>query len=218
MTHAEVIRVVIVDDHPVVREGLRAMLETDSGFDVVGDVGNAVDALRMIEIEHPHVVLTDLRMPEVNGCELARRVSALDPDVKVLVLTTYDDGEDILQAIEVGACGYLLKDTPRKVLRDSIRAAARGETVLSPAVASKLRSRLRQPPAVLSERETEVLRSVSSGNTNASIGRQLCISEATVKTHLQHVFAKLGVDDRTAAVTKALQLGLLGDPRSGQRS
>jgi len=203
------IRVMIVDDHPVVREGLRAILETGHGFEVVGDTGNAYEALEWIAAREPHVVLTDLRMPEMNGCALARQVTSRHPDVQVLVLTTYDDGEDILAAIEGGACGYLLKDTPRAVLRDSIKAAARGETVLSPAVASKLTSRLRQQAALLSERETAVLQSASLGLTNAAIGRELCISEATVKTHLRHAFAKLGVDDRTAAVTKALELGLV---------
>jgi DNA-binding NarL/FixJ family response regulator len=204
------IRVVVVDDHPVIREGIRAIIETDDELELVGDTGDADQALRWVSDSHPHVLLTDLRMPDVDGCELARRALELDVDLRVLVLTTYDDEDDILRAIEVGACGYLLKDASRADLLRAVRMAAAGETVLAPSVVAKLAAHIRRPPPVsLSDREVEVLALVSNGLTNAAIGRQMSISEATVKTHLHHVFTKLEVDDRTAAVTRAMQLGLL---------
>jgi DNA-binding NarL/FixJ family response regulator len=162
------------------------------------------------------VVLTDLRMPGSGGLAAIRRITAELPGVRVVVLTTYDSDADILPAVEAGAAGYLLKDTPRAALVDAIFAAARGETVLAPVVAGRLVTRLRGPqPESLSARETAVLAAAARGLTNAQIGRELFISEATVKTHLLRAYAKLGVSSRTAAVTKAIEAGLL--PAPGQR-
>ncbi|MBT0767827.1 response regulator transcription factor [Kineosporia sp. J2-2] len=159
------------------------------------------------------------QMPGLDGVGATRQISARLPTTRVLVLTTYDTDDDIVNAVEAGATGYLLKDTPRAVLVDAVRAAARGETVLAPPVAAKLVSRLRAPaPAasLLTPREVEVLRAVARGLTNADLGRGLFISEATVKTHLIRVFTKLGVDDRTRAVTAAMELGLLPPPATAR--
>jgi len=161
----------------------------------------------------PDVVLMDLRMPRLDGVGATGRILAQFPRCRVLVLTTYDTDADILRAVEAGATGYLLKDTPRTHLVDAVRAAARGETVLAPSVAARLVSRLRAPaPEPLTTRETEVLAAVARGLSNAEIGRSLFIAEATVKTHLLRAFAKLGVDDRTRAVTVAMERGLLPTP------
>jgi DNA-binding NarL/FixJ family response regulator len=205
------IRVAIIDDHVVVREGIRAIIETDDRFAIVGDTGDPAQVLRWVRDEAVGVLLTDLRMPGMDGCEVTQRALAADPQLRVLMLTTFDDEDDIVRALEAGACGYLLKDTSRAELLRGVEMAAAGQTVLAPHVAATLAARLRRPSSpVLSQRETDVLRAVGEGLTNAAIGRRLHISEATVKTHLHHVFTKLDVDDRTAAVTKAMQLGLLG--------
>ena len=206
----EPVRVVIVDDHPVVRDGLRGMLEADDALVVVGEAADGAEAVRLVARVAPDVVLMDLRMPGVDGVAAIARIGADHPDVRVLVLTTYDTEADILRAVEAGASGYLLKDTPRAELRRAILATAAGETVLAPAVAARLVSQARRPPAeALTAREVEVLQLVATGATNADAGRALHVSEATVKTHLLHAFAKLGVDDRTAAVTTALARGLI---------
>ena len=212
------IRVLIVDDHPVVREGLRGMLSGDPGIEVVGEAGTgkaAVDlALRLV----PDVVLMDLRMPDMDGAEATERIVAANPMIRVLVITTYDTDRDILRAVEAGATGYLLKDTPRAALGQALRAAALGETVLAPPVAARLMTRIRTPrPQELTSREVEVLTQVAQGLTNEEIGRQLFIGVATVKTHLLHIFAKFGVDDRTAAVTVAMARGILTTPSSPER-
>ena len=205
------VRVLIVDDHPVVRDGLRGMLDAQPDLEVLGEAANGHQALAAVARETPDVVLMDLRMPELDGVEATRRIRDGHPGVSVLVLTTYDDDTAILRAVEAGATGYLLKDAPREDLFAAVRAAARGETTLAPSVAAKLMRGLgREPDAEgLTEREREVLALVADGATNRSIARQLHLSEATVKTHLVHVYAKLGVDDRTAAVTTALRRGLL---------
>jgi DNA-binding NarL/FixJ family response regulator len=209
------IRIVIADDHPVVREGMRALLQTQSDFEVVGDAGDGEEAVRLAGDLAPDVVLMDLRMPGTDGATATAEISARYPDVHVLVVTTYDSDQDILKAVEAGAAGYLLKDTPRAELCDAVRAAARGETVLAPAVAARLVTHMRAPKqATLTPRETEVLACVARGLTNSEVGRELFIGEATVKTHRLRAFAKLGVDDRTAAVTVALERGLLPDPRN----
>jgi len=212
------IRVLIVDDHPVVREGLRGMLSGDPGIEVVGEAGTgkaAVDlALRLV----PDVVLMDLRMPDMDGAEATERIVAANPMIRVLVITTYDTDRDILRAVEAGATGYLLKDTPRAALAQALRAASLGETVLAPPVAARLMTRIRTPrPQELTSREVEVLTQVAQGLTNEEIGRQLFIGVATVKTHLLHIFAKFGVDDRTAAVTVAMARGILTTPSSPER-
>lgn len=206
------IRIMIVDDHPVVRQGLRGMLEAEPDLAVVGDAGSGAEAVALNRRVDPEVILMDLRMPGLNGVEATREILAETPASRVVVLTTYDTDADILPAIEAGATGYLLKDASRAELADAVRAAARGETVLAPTVAGKLMNHMRSPapPApLLSKREVEVLRLVARGQTNAAIGRALHISEATVKTHLLRVFSKLDVSDRTAAVTTALERGLL---------
>jgi len=210
------VRVLVADDHPVVRAGLAAMLSAEPGLDVVGEAASGDEAVLLAARHRPAVVLTDLRMPGSGGLAAIRRITADLPGVRVVVLTTYDSDADILPAVEAGAAGYLLKDTPRAALVDAIFAAARGETVLAPAVAGRLVTRLRGPqPESLSARETAVLAAAARGLTNAQIGRELFISEATVKTHLLRVYAKLGVSSRTAAVTKAIEAGLL--PAPGQQ-
>ncbi|WP_456597470.1 response regulator [Blastococcus sp. SYSU DS0552] len=213
MSGGAVIRVVVVDDHPVVRGGLVGWLDAQPDLDVVGEAGDGAEALvRVAELE-PDVVLMDLRMPRMDGVTATGRILSAHPDVRVLVLTTYDTDADIVRAVEAGATGYLLKDTPLPQLADAVRAAARGETVLAPPVAARLVSRLRAPVAEApTARELEVLAGVARGLTNAEIGRQLFIGEATVKTHLLRVFAKLGVDDRTRAVLVAVERGLLPSP------
>jgi DNA-binding NarL/FixJ family response regulator len=205
-----VIRILLVDDHPVVRFGLRGMLDAEPDLTVVGEASSGEEGLAATLAERPDIVLMDLRMPGGDGVSATERILAAAPATRVLVLTTYESDRDILRAIEAGAGGYLLKDASPAELADAVRAAARGETVLSPSVASTLVRQVRAParPA-LSARETEVLRLVGRGLTNGDIGQQLFISEATVKTHLLRIFNKLGVDDRTAAVTTAMRHGLI---------
>jgi DNA-binding NarL/FixJ family response regulator len=207
-----VLRVIVADDHPVVREGLRAMLDAEPDLEVVGEAASGAEAVALAARLRPDVVLMDLRMPGTDGVTATSEIAA-SGDARVLVVTTYDTDADILRAVEAGATGYLLKDTPRRELAEAVRAAARGETVLAPPVARKLVSRVRLP-AVESptQRELEVLAQVARGLSNVDIGRELHISEATVKTHLVRVFDKLGVSDRTAAVTKAIGQGLLPPP------
>ncbi|KQS71314.1 response regulator transcription factor [Modestobacter sp. Leaf380] len=203
------IGVLLVDDHPVVRAGVRAMLEGEADIEVVGEAGSGAEAVAAARSAVPDVVLMDLRMPAMDGVTATRAVLQVSPGSKVVVLTTYESDADILRAIEVGATGYLLKDMPRADLVEAVRAAARGGTVLAPSVAVKLFERARRPAVDLSPRETEVLRLVARGLSNAEIGRELHIGEATVKTHLLRTYAKLGVSDRTAAVTTAMAVGLL---------
>ncbi len=203
-------RLLIADDHPVVRAGLRGILDNQPDFEVVGEAANGAEAVALTERLLPHVVLMDLRMPEMDGVTAIGRIKAEHPEVHILVLTTYDSDADILPAIETGATGYLLKDTPREELFEAIRAAAQGRPLLAPAVAARLMERMRGPAQeALSSREIEVLALVAKGANNKEIANQLYITEATVKTHLIHIFGKLGVADRTAAVTKALERGIL---------
>jgi DNA-binding NarL/FixJ family response regulator len=207
------IRVLLADDHPVVRAGLAGMLGNEPDIDVVGEAGDGDEALIAARNCAPDVVLMDLRMPRTDGAAATARIAAELPGVRVLVLTTYDTDADIIRAVEAGAAGYLLKDTPRHQLAEAVRAAARGETVLAPPVAARLVTRMRVPAhEQLTPREAEVLGLVAKGLSNPDIGKELFISEATVKTHLLKVFAKLGVDDRTAAVTVAMQRGILPAP------
>jgi DNA-binding NarL/FixJ family response regulator len=207
------LRVLIVDDHPVVRTGLAGMLAAEDDLEIVGEAGNGEEAVAAAGQMRPDVVLMDLRMPRIDGAEATARIVAADPNIKVLILTTYDTDSDIIRAVEAGATGYLLKDTPRTELAAAVRAAARGETVLAPPVAARLVNRLRTPTwEQLTPREAEVLAAVARGLSNAEVGRELFIGEATVKTHLLRIFAKLGVDDRTAAVTLAYERGILPTP------
>lgn len=210
------IRILLADDHPVVREGLRGMLSTEPGLEVVGEAGSGPQAEALSASLRPDIVLMDLRMPDGGGVESIVRMTAAGLPCRVIVLTTYETDADILRAVEAGAAGYLLKDLTRAELTGAVRAAARGETVLAPSVAARLVDQLRSKPERphLSERETAVLRLVAEGCTNADIGRRLFIGESTVKTHLLRVFGKLGVADRTAAVTSAMRYGLLDPPQS----
>jgi DNA-binding NarL/FixJ family response regulator len=205
-----VITVLLVDDHPVVRQGLRGMLEAEPDLSVVGEAHSGAEGVALAAALSPDIVLMDLRMPGMDGVTATGRITATATGTRVVVLTTYESDADILPAIEAGACGYLLKDASRAELAGAVRAAARGETVLAPSVAGRLFQRVRRPaPPALSAREVEVLGLVAKGATNAEIGRRLHISEATVKTHLLRVFNKLDVSDRTAAVTTAMASGLL---------
>lgn len=205
------IRILLADDHPVVREGLRAMLEAEADLDVVGEASGGPQAEALAASLRPDIVLMDLRMPDGGGVESIVRMTAAGLPCRIIVLTTYETDGDILRAVEAGAAGYLLKDLARGELAAAVRAAARGETVLAPTVAARLVDRLRVRPERphLSDRETAVLRLVAEGCTNAEIGRRLFIGESTVKTHLLRAFAKLGVTDRTAAVTSAMRHDLL---------
>ncbi|GAA1566265.1 response regulator transcription factor [Actinomadura kijaniata] len=207
------VRVVVVDDHPVVRAGLLGMLGGEPGFEVVAEAADGAEAIAAVARTRPDVVLSDLRMPGLDGVELIRRLAETAPRTRVLVLTTYDGADDVIPAIDAGAVGYLLKDSPREELFRGLRAAARGESVLAPSAAARLiervRSPARPPGGPLSEREIEVLALVAGGASNRMIAAELFISEATVKTHLVRIFAKLGVSDRTAAAIAAHERGLL---------
>lgn len=207
------IGILIVDDHPVVRAGVHGMLESQPDFEVVGEAVDGRDAVDRAVRLKPQVVLMDLRMPEMDGVSAIRAIRERLPGTRVLVLTTYETDADILLAIEAGASGYLLKDAPREELFRGIRAAARGAQALAPAIAARLSGRERATErAALSSRELEVLQRVASGESNREIGAGLAISEATVKSHLLHIYQKLGVSDRTAAVTTALDRGLIRLP------
>jgi DNA-binding NarL/FixJ family response regulator len=214
----EPIRVLIADDHPVVRAGLQGMLLGQPDIQVVGEAVTGAEAIALTEQLRPNVVLMDLRMPELDGVSATVWIRQGQPQTHVLVLTTYDGDADILRAIEAGATGYLLKDTPRDDLFRAIRAAAKGESFLTPAVATRLIGQVRAPAedSSLSDREVQVLTLVAQGASNKEVAKQLWISEATVKTHLIHIFGKLGVSDRTAAVTVGLERGILRLGRSEQ--
>ncbi|WP_285821161.1 response regulator transcription factor [Cellulosimicrobium sp. Marseille-Q4280] len=217
------VRVLVVDDHPVVRSGLVGMLSAEPDLEVVGEAGDGAQAVALAGELAPDVVLMDLRMPVLDGVGATAEILAAAGGPgrrstpggrtadraapRVVVLTTYETDTDILRAVEAGATGYLLKDTPREELVAGVRAAARGQTVLAPSVATRLVTSVRGDR--LTDRETEVLRLVARGLSNAAVGRELFIAEATVKTHLLRAFAKLGVDDRTAAVTVAMDRGYL---------
>lgn len=206
------IRLLIADDHPVVRAGLAGLLSDEPGFEVVAEASDGDEAVRLAAATRPDVVLMDLRMPRVDGVAATARILAeVDPPPRVLILTTYESDDQILAAIEAGAAGYLLKAAPQAEIVAGIRSVAAGQSALSPQVAVRLVERMRRPdPAsVLTARETEVLRLVASGHSNKQIAVVLGIGESTVKTHLLKVFEKLGVADRTRAVTLAMERGLL---------
>lgn len=204
------IRIVIADDHPIVRAGLQGLLSSQPDFEVIGEASNGHEALELVRTHQPDVVLVDLRMPRLDGVGTTREIRRISPRTNVLILTTYETDADVLRAIEAGAIGYLLKEAPRDELFRAIRATAVGQSVLSPSVASRLVERSRgTDDRALSAREIEVLMHVAKGTSNKLIARDLRISEATVKTHLLHIFAKLRVDDRTAAVTVAIERGIV---------
>lgn len=204
------IRILIADDHPVVRSGLRAMLAAEPDLQVVGEAGTPQQAVALAQELSPELVLMDLRFgDDATGADATRRIRDQEAAPYVLVLTNYDTDGDILGAVEAGASGYLLKDAPPEELIAAIRAAASGESALAPAVAARLLSRLRSPAVSLSAREIDVLQRVADGASNGEIAGALFISEATVKSHLVHVFSKLDVSSRTAAVARARSLGII---------
>ncbi len=204
------VTLVVADDHPIVRGGIVALLAAEPDMEIVAEAANGHEAIDAALEHRPSAVLMDLRMPELDGVGAIEAIRAEWPDAAIVVLTTYDTDEAIVRAIEAGATGYLLKDAPSDDLIDAVRRAAAGETVLAPPVAKRLVDRVRDPRArALSLREIEVLRGVASGNTNAALAAELHISEATVKTHLLHIYTKLGVSDRAAAVAVAYETGVL---------
>jgi two-component system NarL family response regulator len=209
------IKILISDDHPVVREGLSAMLSREKDMIVLGEAKNGREAVQLAAELSPDIVLMDLRMPEMDGVEAIRQIKSLYPDIQLIILTTYDDDEYIFKGIEAGARAYLLKDAPREKLFQAIRAVSRGESVIEPTVASHVLDRLAelsrqvQTPEVLSDRELEVLILIAKGTSNKEIAGTLNISESTVKTHIQSIFNKLEVNDRTEAVTVALRRGII---------
>ena len=206
----EEIKILIADDHTIVRAGIRGLLETQPDFKVVAEVENGRAAVEQAHSSHPAVILMDLRMPEMDGVEAIAKIKAQHPEIHILVLTTYDTDADIVRAVDAGATGYLLKDVPREELFRAVRATARGEAILASAVAARLMGKVRsggeQP---LTAREIDVLLLVARGATNQDVAESLHISKATVKSHLIQICNKLGVSDRTAAVTTALERGII---------
>jgi DNA-binding NarL/FixJ family response regulator len=209
-----VARLLVADDHPVVRDGIVGMVSSDPGIEVVGEASDGAEAVRLARALEPDVVLMDLRMPGTDGVTAIRELVRLGVPSRVVVLTTYDADADVLPAIEAGATGYLLKDAPRDELVRAVHAAAAGRSALAPSVASRLVDRVRAPEAsLLSPRELQVLGLVADGTTNREAGERLHLSEATVKTHLLSIYGKLGVNDRAAAVAEGFRRGLLGAER-----
>ena len=220
----EPIRILVADDHSIVREGLRLILESQDGFEIVGEASDGLEAVALTAETTPDVVLMDLRMPGVDGIEAIRRISKTNPDAAVVILTTYDEDGYMHEGLRAGARGYLLKDTDRNTLYHTIRAAARGDTLLTSEVASKVFSKERaeasrgtiassgpgrKPATFLTDREREVLGAVADGEPSRKIAGRLGISERTVKAHLASIYSKLGVSSRTGAVARALREGLV---------
>jgi DNA-binding NarL/FixJ family response regulator len=208
-----VIRLLIADDHPVVRAGLRAVLETEADFEIVAESATAEHAVTLTGDREVDVVLMDIQFgPGMGGVDATAAILARPGAPRVLILTTYDTEADILAAIEAGASGYLLKDAPPDELAAAVRAAAAGRSALAPSVADRLLDRMRAPRPALTRREMEVLQLVANGLSNIEISRRLFLSEATVKSHLVHVYTKLDVDSRTSAVAAAAARGLIRGP------
>jgi DNA-binding NarL/FixJ family response regulator len=210
------IRLLIVDDHPIMRDGLRGVFRGDEDFEVTGEASDGAEAIQLAQALQPDVILMDLRMPGMGGVEAITRLRELGHPARVLILTTYDTDRDVLPAIEAGATGYLLKDAPRDELIRAVRAAHQGQSVLAPKVASTLVGLVGSPGGRgqrgqenLSPREIEVLKLVADGATNQVAARKLLVSETTIKTHLLHIYTKLGVRDRASAVAAAYKRGLI---------
>jgi DNA-binding NarL/FixJ family response regulator len=204
------VTLLVVDDHPVVRDGIVGMVASAADVEVIGEASDGAEAIALAQVLDPDVVLIDLRMPRMDGVAAIREFTRLGIRSSIVVLTTFDADADVLPAIGAGATGYLLKDSSRDELLRAIRTAAAGEAVLSPSVASRLVDRVRAPEeSLLSPRELEVLALVADGATNRAAGDRLHLSEATVKTHLLNIYAKLGVGDRAAAVAEGFRRGLL---------
>ena len=207
------IRVLIADDHEVVRDGLKLILETEEDFEVVGEAGDGAKAVQLAEELQPDVILMDLRMPGMDGLQAIEKIHSRFPEIAVVILTTYNEDDLMIRGLRAGARGYLLKDTNRQTLFDSLRAAARGEALFLPGVIARV---LNQPPAekrsensILTEREVEVLKAAARGERSKEIALHLGIAERTVKAHLDSVYNKLGVDSRAAAVATAIERGIL---------
>ena len=207
------IRLLIADDHPIMRDGLRGVFRGDEDFEVAGEASDGAEAVRLAQALQPDVILMDLRMPGMGGVEAITKLRELGHPARVLILTTYDTDRDVVPALEAGATGYLLKDAPRDELIKAVRAAFQGQSVLAPTVASKLVGLVGSPgrggPDHLSPRELEVLKLVADGATNQIAARRLLVSETTIKTHLLHIYTKLGVRDRASAVATAYKRGLI---------
>ena len=214
------IRILLVDDQALFREGLRTLLSVHADLEVVGEAGNGEEAVRLAAAAHPNVVLMDVQMPVLDGVAATRRLRAAQPECHVIMLTTFDDDEKVFEGLRAGAVGYLLKDAPSEKLVEAIRAAARGESFLQPSVAAKVvaefarlaeKSPPRPQPLIepLSERELEILRLVADGASNKEIAAKLVIAEGTVKNHLTNILGKLSVRDRVQAALKAKELGLI---------
>lgn len=203
-------RVMLVDDHPIVRAGMRSLFSGGTGVEVVGEAATGEEAVALARHLHPDVVLCDLRLGEgIDGVETTRQLRELDPAPAVVILTTFDRDAQILGAVEAGAAGYLLKDAPTDEIVAAIRSAAAGQLVLSPALTARMVQVMRAPRVKLTERELDVLRLLETGASNREIAKTLFVTEATVKTHLVHVFEKLGVDSRSRAVAAARESGIL---------
>lgn len=212
---ADKIKILIADDHPVVREGLNSMISNEADFQVIGEAVDGLDAVKKARELKPDVVLMDLRMPELDGVEAIRQINTEDPNIKFIILTTYSDDEFIFRGIEAGARAYLLKDAPREELFKAIKAVFSGESLIQPVVATKVLdrfvelSRQAQTVEVLTDREIEVLKLIAKGASNKEIAAQLNISNSTVKTHIASIFQKLNTNDRTEAVTEAMKKGII---------
>ena len=210
-------KILIADDHLIIRQGLRLILETEDGFDLVGEASDGAEAVRLCADLHPDVVLMDLRMPGMDGLTAIEKLRLSQPEIAVVILTTYNEDDLMLRGLQAGARGYLLKDTNREALFDTIRAAARGETLLKPEIMARILSKAGMPSARitststldLTEREREVLAAVAKGERSKEIAFRLGITERTVKAHLASIYGKLGVDSRAAAIAVAAQKGLL---------
>ena len=211
------IRILIADDHLIVRQGLRLILETEPGFDLIGEANDGAEAVQLAADLQPDVILMDLRMPRVDGISAIKQLRVEQPQIAIVILTTFNEDEMMREGLQAGARGYLLKDTDRASLFNTIRAAARGETLLQPEIVQQLLSpaqneeavHLPKKPAILTEREIEVLESVARGDTSKMVAHQLGITERTIKAHLTSIYNKLGVDSRAAAVSEAMKQGLL---------
>lgn len=215
-TDSTPIRILIVDDHTMVRDGISTMLQRQPDFEVVGEASNGKEGLEQAERLQPDLILMDLRMPEMDGVEAMRQIRLIQPGVDFLVLTTFDTDEYIFDAVEVGAKGFLLKDTSRDELFNAVRAVSKGNSYFQPDIGSRLADQfaaLRKGGGhvadTLSEREREVLSLIAKGKANKEVATELSLSESTVKTHVSNIFSKLGVNDRTGAVTTAIQKGII---------
>ena len=214
---SEAIRLLIADDHLIVRQGLRLILETEDGFELVGEASDGAEAVELAGKLHPDVILMDLRMPGMDGLTAIEQLAEKQPEIAVVILTTFNEDDLMVRGLRAGAKGFLLKDTNREALFDSIRAAARGETLLKPDVMSRLLAQTQAPSGVkprlenidLTEREMEVLQAAAQGKTSKEIAFALGISERTVKAHLGSIYQKLGVDSRAAAIAAAAGKGWL---------